>query len=86
MEMLITMDLLKEINQKLDFIIEEENNRPKEQPIYNTKEASNYLRVSEDVIRDLAKEGKIQHRKKKGKGYLFRKEWLDKFFDNGFNY
>lgn len=79
------MLMLNEINENLKLLLEEEKSKPKIQPIYDTDEASCYLRVSKDFLYELIKKGKIQHRKKGNKGFLFKKEWLDQCLDNGFN-
>lgn len=50
--------------------------------LYQTKEAANYLRLSEKRVRELAR-GLVIKSLKPGKGYLFTKESLDEYLKGG---
>ena len=66
-----------EINLKLDMIASQLRYQ---QCVFNTKEAAEYLRISESYLRELVYKGDLRF-KTKGRYYLFKKEWLDEWME-----
>lgn len=73
---------LERIECKLDFLIEQLSNNKE---VFNTKEAADYLGISDGYLRrNLVNQGKIKFTKK-GTHYLFSKDWLDDWLEYGRN-
>lgn len=70
-------NMTQEILEKLDFLIEE---RTKE--VFNTEEAATYLRISYEMLSRYART-KIIRSARNGKNYIFKKEWLDEWLEEG---
>ena len=76
------LDKIHDLETKIDFLIDCLD-RHEEKEVYTTKEAAEYLRISDDFLRrGLVQKGKIRY-KKKGLEYLFRREWLDDWMEYG---
>lgn len=73
---------LQEINNKLDFIIE---NMTERKEVFDSREASKYLCISYDYLMRLVRDGKIRHKRKsesENASVVFKREWLDDWLEN----
>lgn len=71
------MENLQEINEKLDWII---NNMGEPKQVYTLTEALDYLCIGRTMLSKEINAGKIRF-KKKGASYLFKRQWLDDWME-----